>query len=312
MGVCDLDPMKDVDDGCVLRRQAGHAADGREKKEKGDGSDHEDLRWEGVARVKVTPQPTLRVPGPFANIVGRRSLGITLLVLWIPLAFPQHAQALECPEGSVRKESSPPQGKRVECVRSDGLRHGPFEELHPDGGPRQRGAFRNGREVGLWQKFHLNGWIRNEARFRDGVLHGLMRSWYEDGTLNEIGFVWNGKLHGRAHGFHADGSLGERGWYLHDKRDGLWESYAEGGLLLVAEEYRGGNASGPHRSWTPDGQRKAEGEHHEGERVGRWTVWPIPGGSPVIEHHPKAPGREPGALEWALGLIRVPVSPEAR
>jgi hypothetical protein len=75
----------------------------------------------------------------------------------------------------------------------DGLLHGLFTEIYPDGQPRTEKQFQYGYEEGLQKGWHSSGKISYNYKAKAGIRNGLYQEYYPDGKLQVESYYENGK-----------------------------------------------------------------------------------------------------------------------
>ncbi len=145
---------------------------------------------------------------------------------------------LACPAGTERQGGTPPElleewceakdpygnGRREGPARTyyddgglsreerfhEGVRDGPFVELHRNGRRAREGAFAAGRKVGTWRVFFESGAPEEESEWREGSAHGRFVAWWPGGARRTEGRHCGGAQCGRWRTFDRDGRpLGE-------------------------------------------------------------------------------------------------------
>lgn len=126
-----------------------------------------------------------------------------------------------------------------------GVLHGPFVLLHPNGRPAARMTYQDGKLHGP-ATFHApEGWLQRQANYRAGMLHGEVKTFFADGGLAELQHYHAGQLHGLQQRFHP------------------------GGQLAWRQLFQQGQGVEPERSFGKDGRPRDE----QGKPISRLAWW---------------------------------------
>ena len=109
---------------------------------------------------------------------------------------------------------------------------------------------------------------------------GLWTEWYPSGVVRYLG-QWLPNEGGGA-------AVGE----------GVWVYFHENGVVRYRETYRADRADGVSEGWHANGRRAFEGEHRDGERVGRWRWWNEGGGLDSARVYPRPTATDSSATGW--------------
>lgn len=157
---------------------------------------------------------------------------------------------------------------------SKGRRQGPWMGYYPDGQKRYEGQFKNDKCQGVFTYYQENGALWATNTFDKSGTKALNKTYAPNGTLIATGY------------------------YLNQEKEGEWRFYSEEtGALLTVEEYKGGLAHGPSKTYFetgvlmserlyvkdrlegpaknyyPSGALKEEGQFHNDKRSGIWKTY---------------------------------------
>jgi len=119
----------------------------------------------------------------------------------------------------------------------DGVKHGKFEEYHPDKKPNRISTYDNGKLID-YISYYTNGQLVSHQTYRIDSkteatnLHGLYIKYYEDGVINDSG------------------------WYNEGKREGVWISRHKNGRMSSYTKYCNNVVCGDKIEWDYQGYIK--------------------------------------------------------
>ncbi len=105
------------------------------------------------------------------------------------------------------------EGKHLEYEVVEGIKHGSFKILYPNGNIEILGQIENNRNTGIWKYF------------------------YEDGTLECEGSFENDKSDGKWSWYYPTGELKEEGIFEQGRRIGIWRMFDGNGNVLQQVNY---------------------------------------------------------------------------
>lgn len=198
------------------------------------------------------------------------------------------------------------------CVRSDGLKEGPFVSFYANGQKVVEMAYREGAVHGRASYFLNDGtmhlwveWREGEAieEWRNPVMDTLSRERLRELGAGECGGVVHidcsaddknplcrppppPPVHTLRHQNRRRRAVGARtegsrpfGRFAAGERHGTWRTWYPSGELATEAEYSGGQLSRQYKSWHKNGQLESSGEFLSGRRIRTWRFWDASGAS---------------------------------
>jgi antitoxin component YwqK of YwqJK toxin-antitoxin module len=134
---------------------------------------------------------------------------------------------LQCAEGTTQKETTTASGTERWCDR-DGVMHGPYLRLFPDGTRAARGAYDNSQPDGDWVWWHENGQESGKGKYaKGGRQTGSWTRWHPNGAKQEEGDYLAGRKAGSWIRWFESGKKAEEGLYHNDTKNGLWTYFLD-------------------------------------------------------------------------------------
>ena len=134
---------------------------------------------------------------------------------------------LQCAEGTAQKETTGPSGTERWCDR-DGVMHGAYVRLYPDGKRAARGAYDNSPPDGDWVWWHENGQESGKGKYaKGGRQTGAWTRWHPNGAKQEEGDYLQGRKAGHWTRWYETGKKQEEGLYHNDAKNGLWTYFLD-------------------------------------------------------------------------------------
>jgi len=205
------------------------------------------------------------------------------------------ASCLPCPLGAHQEGAAPPDGKKLECVKKDGTKHGAFTTWRSEDVIHKKGYYEDGKMHGVWRKYHSSGALFTEAHYERGEQHGTWLHLDRDGQVMQKGEFVRGKrcgtwlereddhiVHAHYHDSVLDGPYRktaldetplEQGAYAGGERTGTWTLYDGSGARLREGAFLAGKEHGTWTSYHPEGQRRSIEGLAGGERHGPWALF---------------------------------------
>lgn len=91
---------------------------------------------------------------------------------------------------------------------AQGLFHGPYRLLYPDGKLQYAGSYTDNQLEGIWTKYYENGQPKEEVTFSQNLENGPFKEYYPEGGLQVQGTYRNGdKEHGLLEFYDTTGKL---------------------------------------------------------------------------------------------------------
>ena len=128
----------------------------------------------------------------------------------------------------------------------NGMRHGKFVQLRPDGSGLVEGTFSRNLRSGVWMETHSDGRTAWRGTYRSGKRTGTWVWWHENGMIYEEGEYLAGRRQGEWVKWYPSGAVQEEGLYQTDQKTGLWTRYNddEENTLAAAESWELGSSLG--------------------------------------------------------------------
>lgn len=180
------------------------------------------------------------------------------------------------------------------CTRTDGIRHGEFVRLYPDGTIELRGAYRDGLLDGAWERRHPNGAVAERGTYaagkKDGAWQqtsetgallgeytlaagsGVEKRWYESGGVFSELALRGGIAHGTAKQFAPDGGVLEISRYVNGKLDGS-RTVGTHRTLRIEESFATGIRYGKRKLWQFNVLIAEEEYDRSGRLHGDYVLW---------------------------------------
>jgi antitoxin component YwqK of YwqJK toxin-antitoxin module len=157
------------------------------------------------------------------------------------------------------------------CAKRDGVRHGPFVTMFPDGSPQITGSYKDGQLDGVWQRRGATGAVLETGNYAAGQKSGHWEMTGAAGTLlgeYEMTAGTGTELH-----WLDDGTLyGERALGAGVPRSE--KIYATDGTPLVTQQWVAGKLDGPRAAGTRATLRIEE-TFAAGVRRGSRQIWQL-------------------------------------
>jgi antitoxin component YwqK of YwqJK toxin-antitoxin module len=176
--------------------------------------------------------------------------------------------ALTCDAGTSLAVARAPEPTR-HCVRTDGVRHGPFIALFPDGSPHITGSYKDGALDGPWQRYGTSGAVLEAGSYTAGQKSGHWQMTSAAGAV--LGEYDMTAGTGTELQWLDDGSL----YSERVLKAGVASSekiYASDGTPLVTQQWLAGKLHGPRAAGTRASLRIEE-TFAAGVRRGNRQVW---------------------------------------
>lgn len=99
----------------------------------------------------------------------------------VPAAEPDDPR-VACPPGS--RQSHQANGYHIACMDEDGLPHGPYISLYPNGQVQEEGSYTHGQYSGIRRTWHENGKLEMEWQYKNNKISGRSLAWHANGQLS--------------------------------------------------------------------------------------------------------------------------------
>ncbi len=180
------------------------------------------------------------------------------------------------------------------CTKPDGVKHGAFVSLFPDGTTQTRGLYKDGALDGTWERLSPSGGVTEVGAYVAGQKHGkwkqlglagnvlgeyelangtgIERRWYDDGTLYSEIALTSGAFHGPAKYFAPDGTLLMSSRFASGKLDG---PHVMGTHRTIGfdEKYSNGVLTGKREIWQSTVMIADENYDRRGKLDGAYKLW---------------------------------------
>lgn len=177
--------------------------------------------------------------------------------------------ALACGAGTAPQRTALPDPTWC-CARPDGVRHGPFATLFPDGTVEVAGSYRNGLLDGAWERHRATGTVVETGSYAAGRKSGHWQMFGPSGAL--LGEYDMAAGTGTERYWLDDGSLYSERTLKAGVPSGDERIYAPDGTLVIAARWKAGKLDGPHTAGTRDTLRLEE-TFAAGVRRGARQIW---------------------------------------
>ncbi len=117
----------------------------------------------------------------------------------------------------------------------------------------KRAEFKNGIFHGEFAKLKPNGDFLLRETYKEGVKHGPFYYYYENGKVEVMGEFNHAQIDGLVQGFYASGKKYYINRYTQGERNGLCEAYFENGNMETESRYRNGIPVGEHLGYFDNG-----------------------------------------------------------
>lgn len=200
---------------------------------------------------------------------------------------------LMCDDGTAAAPAAAPE-PAWHCTRPDGVRHGRFIALFPDGAIEIEGTYRDGTLEGPWQRKHATGAVAERGLYAAGKKTGtwtlassagaplgeyelvagtgLEKRWYDDGKPYSVSAVKSGARHGTTKQFDREGSVVQQTRYVNGKPDGAhtvgWKR-----TLRIEEKFASGVRIGVRKMWQWNALLAEENFDRRGRPHGDYEQW---------------------------------------
>lgn len=200
---------------------------------------------------------------------------------------------LACEPGTTLTAAAFPKSA-LYCERTDGVRHGAFATLFPDGAVETTGTYKDGKLDGPWHRNYPDGSIAEQGDYVDGVKDGTWRqvradgtmlgeyqlshgtgveqTWNDDGTLFMERTLKSGADAGAFRVFDRAGALVISASRLGARYEGA-HVVGNKATLRLEETYSRGKLVGPRRLWSFGTVILEENYDHNGQLDGRFASW---------------------------------------
>jgi antitoxin component YwqK of YwqJK toxin-antitoxin module len=180
------------------------------------------------------------------------------------------------------------------CARPDGVRHGPFITVFPDGQPEITGAYKDGLLEGPWQRRGVTGALIEAGSYAAGQKSGHWRMtsaagallgeydlragtgtekyWLDDGTLYRERTLKAGVANGPEKIYGPDGIPIVTAQWTSGKLDGP-HAFGTRGTLRVEETFAAGVRRGARQIWQFWSLLVDESYDRHGKHDGEYTIW---------------------------------------
>jgi len=118
----------------------------------------------------------------------------------------------------------------------NGLKEGPFENVHLTDGSKIIGTYSHGKIDGLFRRFHKNGRLKCKCEYRNGEECGPWKTWNEHGSLLSVGVKEaGGYFTGMRISYYDNQVPRQVGFFKKDSYHGLYIWYDDRGVLANME-----------------------------------------------------------------------------
>jgi antitoxin component YwqK of YwqJK toxin-antitoxin module len=156
------------------------------------------------------------------------------------------------------------------CTRTDGVRHGPFIRMFPDGSIEIIGMYKEGRLDGAWERHYPSGAKAEEGSYTAGMKHGKWRQLGPGG--NVVGEYEMKAGTGVEVRWYDDGVKYSEVTRKAGVLDGPATTYAPDGSAVITEKFVSGKLDGHHEVGTRQTMRVDE-TFANGVRRGQRQIW---------------------------------------
>jgi antitoxin component YwqK of YwqJK toxin-antitoxin module len=151
-------------------------------------------------------------------------------------------------------------GKQVGSgiIDDRGLIQGNWNDVYPNGAPRNKGRYSNGRRIGHWLFYDPLGKVIQEGDYKNGKESGEWLWYFPDGSVRLKQNYENGVLNGPSEEYSDSGRIIAKGQYLDGLEEGEWQFFTAG--APISNKIKGDSKSG----------ERIIGKYVNGERSGEW------------------------------------------
>jgi antitoxin component YwqK of YwqJK toxin-antitoxin module len=148
---------------------------------------------------------------------------------------------LACPPGAERRGAAPPEGFEEWCEGKDPLgrarRHGPARTWYDDGALWTEEAFAEGLRDGPFLELHRNGERARAGAYARGDRTGRWVVYWTTGAVEEESEWRGGARHGRFVAYWPNGKPRTEGRHCGGAQCGTWRTFDEAGKVLGSVDY---------------------------------------------------------------------------
>ncbi len=181
----------------------------------------------------------------------------------------------------------------------DSLRNriGVWSEFHNTGEFKGKGVYKDGNRTGDWEFYYASGKLEQKGKYdKKGRTQGIWKWYYESGQVWREELYVNGKREGDIKDYNQQGNLILQGTYVENRKEGRWTyetpDYKEIGNYLNDEadsmwvsyympskvkrfegRFTGGEPTGLHIQYHPDGKKMYYGNYSGGMKEGDWKFY---------------------------------------
>ena len=153
------------------------------------------------------------------------------------------------------------------------LKHGMYTQWNDPGHKRAKGEYLEGMRHGTWVWLWPDGSKREERNYRHSILHGKVVAWYANGQKGVEEEWFEGRPNGTWRSWHPNGRKAAEELYETGRIEGAVVHWHEDGQTAAEAVYKAGKPQGVMNFWHPNGVKAEQCEFVDGKRHGRWTKW---------------------------------------
>ncbi len=133
---------------------------------------------------------------------------------------------ITCDPETTAQMADTEKGEEFWCDKN-GLMHGDFVRIHPNGQRATEGHLVDNLPDGNWIWWHANGVEEKKGKYVKGKQTGSWTIWYENGKRQEEGDYLQGRKQGTWTSWYETGAKSEEGNYHNGMKNALWTYFED-------------------------------------------------------------------------------------